>query len=324
MVDIVAVVVIYEPDISALIKLISRVNKEVKKILIVDNSLEPNKSLKLKFRLLDYVKLDLNCGIAYAHNIGFEWALKNRAKYVLLLDQDSMPVPGMVRKLKDALENVFIAGQRPSVAGPLALDPKTKKSTDLSFTSKALNFKNKKILPTQFLIASGMLIETAVVKKVGGMRSGYFIDHADSEWTLRLNAMGFYAVLVSDAIMWHQLGSGIKRIWFLKWRNVIMHSPYRNYYKMRNNIFMLKHVQMPFIFNLKSLFSLLKFFIYFGFVDKERYSRFKFIITGFIHGLYGMDGYLDPHLMKCRSIPHTKLDPSFTQTIKIKVKNRNV
>lgn len=324
MADIVAIIVIYEPDISALIKLISRTNKQVKKILIVDNSLKPNKIFKLKFKSLDYIKLDLNYGIAYAHNIGFEWALKNKVKYVLLLDQDSTPTPGMVRKLKHAIENVFIVGQRPSVAGPLALDSKTKKINNLSFISKALNFKNRKILPAQFLIASGMLIETAVIKMVGGMRSGYFIDHADSEWILRLNAMGFYAVLVSDATIWHQLGIGFKRIWFLRWRKVVIHSPYRNYYFIRNNIFMLKHVQMSFIWNLKSSFSLLKFLIYFVFFDKERYSRLKFIITGFIHGLYGLDGYLDPHLMKRRSIPHTKLDPSFTQTIKLKVKNSNV
>ncbi len=95
--QVIAVIVVFQPELEALYQLVLATAEQVEGIVIVNNS--PKVSLNDLLQAADtpihLITLEENMGIAYAQNIGIEWAISQNAQYVLLLDQDSTPLPGM-------------------------------------------------------------------------------------------------------------------------------------------------------------------------------------------------------------------------------------
>jgi len=84
-----AVVVAYNPDESAFREVLDKVSPQVGFTYIINNG-DP---LDLKGEALRVVQQPDNMGIAHAHNVGIRLARENGYDYVLLLDQDSSPLP---------------------------------------------------------------------------------------------------------------------------------------------------------------------------------------------------------------------------------------
>jgi rhamnosyltransferase len=247
-------------------------------------------------------------GIGYAQNRGIEWAQKKNSRYVLFLDQDSLPAKGMVQKLKNALKKTAsFKKQKILAAGALIVDLKTKKEMPFLIHDQDRFAKiNANTVRVKTLISSGMLVDQRAFQWIGGMRSDYFIDHVDTEWIFRLNNHGYGAIGVKDAILFHSVGEKIieTSIFYKKIKSP-SHEPLRNYYKIRNHFFLYKDLKMLRlgVYIHATLLSL--FFILF---DDNRWSRLKFIFFAFWHGLFNIRGKLNIQTMKCTKIPMTTLD----------------
>ncbi|RMD68156.1 MAG: glycosyltransferase, partial [Gammaproteobacteria bacterium] len=148
--------------------------------------------------------------MAAAQNVGIRWCKRQGCRYVLFLDQDSIPHPSMVKGLLQALNRLVAQGQRIAAVGPRYRDPRT------GATSRFIRFGWGRtrpvpcgdIVPVDFLIASGMLVPMSTLEAVGGMDEGLAIDHVDTEWLLRARALGYRPYGVCAAWMEHQLGEG--------------------------------------------------------------------------------------------------------------------
>ena len=309
--DITAIIVTYHPNLLHLDELVARIFSEVDSILVIDNQSPQihQWAIPQKFKKkIHTIKLPDNLGIAHAQNLGIEWAYKKKSKYILFLDQDSLPAKGMTQKLKKALQkNLSYKKQKILAAGAMVVDLKTQKQTPFLIHDQARFPKiDENTVLVKALISSGMLVDQKAFQWIGGMRSNYFIDHVDTEWVFRLNNKGYGAIGVKNAMLYHSVGNKIVEISiFSDKKSFISHEPLRNYYKIRNNFFLLKDSNMMHLFFYKQIAFLSLCFILF---DDNRWSRLKFIFFAFWHGLANMRGKLDTKTMKCIKIPSTKFD----------------
>jgi len=320
-IKVVAIIVTYEPCSEALDKLVTAILPQVTHLVLVDNASALSDQVECRYAgmtSLDLIRLNDNMGIAYAHNIGIELAFEKKADYVLLLDQDSSPESDMVEKLKNNLGHIRNKVNKPAVAiGPSYEDPRTKTRSyfmvsRFGFPHRYKPHKEKnpqRIVSVCFLISSGSLIAMDALLQYGGMRSEYFIDHVDTEWSFRIKQKGKLLIGEHDAIMEHSLGDKVKRVWFGYTRSVSYHSPLRDYYMFRNTILMLKDVNMTLVWKIFLLGRLLQFALYFLTFTSKRYQRLSFMMRGIWHGINRITGRLDTLTFKCTPIPKTSFDP---------------
>ena len=313
--QVIAVIVVFQPELEALYQLVLATAEQVEGIVIVNNS--PKVSLNDLLQAADtpihLITLEENMGIAYAQNIGIEWAISQNAQYVLLLDQDSTPLPGMVQTLAKS----FDCNSMVIAAGPQYQDFRTGVKSRFMVERFGLPYRllpknsdrNKKSLAVKFLISSGCLINLDKLLKIGGMRSNYFIDHVDTEWCLRAINSGYVLLGCPNALMQHTLGDQAKKVWFIYTRNISQHSPLRDYYMFRNTLLMLRDTKAKFAWRTFLVLRLFQFLIYFSLFSAAPLQRLKMMLLGIKHGLQNKRGQLDPNLHCCVIIPPTPLDP---------------
>ena len=241
-----AVVVTYRPD-AAVSDNLRAVLAQVDRAIVVDNG-SPADAVAAVARALDeapdrsaLIRNADNQGLAAAQNAGIRAALDWGADFVLLLDQDSRPEPGMVPAMLAALA----ADSDPASIGLLA--PNVQDADQTRPTRYLISrdgaerrieaFGTAPVLDgLLFAIASGSLIPAAVLGEVGGMRDDFFIDYVDVEFSLRLRRHGYRILAVRGARLRHRLGAYEERK--LLWRTVAVthHSALRRYYQYRNRV----------------------------------------------------------------------------------------
>lgn len=297
-----AVVITYNPDRDVLARLLHHCADQVERIIVVDNGTRTVDVAALCRHvetrcIVTYVPLGRNLGIAAAQNRGIDAAKAACAKYVLLLDHDSVPEENMVPALVQADRNLRDAGIQVGAVGAVTFDRRT------GSTSKVLRMMRGRLqrlacLPSEpfveadFLIASGTMIAISVLECHGMMNEDYFIDHVDTEWCLRIKARGMRLFAVPSARLEHALGDRVVRVWLGRWREVPVHSPERNYYVFRNTVRMLLTTPMSVAWRITHLYRLSLFAVFFGLLMSPRFKRIRLMIRGVVHGVKGCGGAL--------------------------------
>lgn len=110
---IVAVIVAFHPDIALLNRVIAAAMGMVSQVLVVKNDQEDwSKELPAAVHVF---KPPRNIGLGAAYNLGVDFARKENATHLLLLDQDSVAQEGMV----DWLLKPFGRLERIAASGPI-------------------------------------------------------------------------------------------------------------------------------------------------------------------------------------------------------------
>jgi rhamnosyltransferase len=156
-----------------------------------DNSAEVSALLKQESATVNLRLIGSNVGIATAQNHGIEYARAQGYRYVLLMDQDSVPSDDMVDTLYHALQNHDDA----AAVGPVFIDSNGAKHSRFIRVeglrvNKNLEADSTGCVDVDHLIASGSLIPVDVFEKIGGMDDSLFIDYVDVEWSLRARHQG--------------------------------------------------------------------------------------------------------------------------------------
>jgi rhamnosyltransferase len=305
---VLAVVVCFNPNISALSVALKAVAGQVEKTLVVDNaSSNRHEIIELLEDLSEIGQVSLipqrkNIGLGSAHNVGIRFANEHGFSHVLLLDQDSVPLAGMVSALQSAS-----AAKRESKT-PLSAVGATYLNADNGSESFFVRFGRLKFrrqycgqrdadgcLKADFLISSGCLISMRAIKEIGEMDEGLFIDHVDTEWFLRARSKGFQAFGVCDAVMQHGLGEQTHRISVrglrsIRQRNVPQHKPFRYYYIFRNSVALYRRAYASPMWKWNDFQRLVLIAIMFGIFKAPRLNNFKMMVAGTVDGLRGITG----------------------------------
>ena len=99
------VIVLYNPNIDLLKKVIDAILNQVDCLFIADNSLTVNHIfINGLNKNIIYQKMINNIGIARAQNIGINYFTKNNYTHIIFLDQDSIIAKGLVKQLTNDLK----------------------------------------------------------------------------------------------------------------------------------------------------------------------------------------------------------------------------
>jgi len=236
-------IVAYHPDLASLADLIAFGTQDGHRVWLFINSPLGRSDLSA---LKDATVLNRgqNHGLGTAYNCIAEAASYDRAKTLLLLDQDSIPPPGMAKQLRQTFAMLRSFDERPAVVGAHAI------STNLEQHKPPRIFHNKAVSrhasawPAEFVISSGSLIDLAAYREIGPFREDFFIDAIDLEWCFRAQSVG-YTCWIDDAVeMPHQLGQGVIRLPILDMR-LARQEPSRLYTYARNQMAMLRLQHVP-------------------------------------------------------------------------------
>ena len=294
-----AIVVTFNPERDVLQREFAMLAPQVDKIWLLDNaSNRPLAAWVSDLPLvgdLELVQMSGNVGLGAAQNAGIARARASGATHVLILDQDSEPMPDMVDRLLAASDRLQSAGVRVAAVAPVYADSATGPTSGFVRLGW-LDFKKQTVLPGQdvveadFVISSGSLMPANVLDDIGPMDESLFIDHVDTEWCLRAQFKGYRLFGVPNARMVHMLGDRRKRIWFLRWRNVPYHSPFRYYYILRNSILLQRRKYTPLKWRVAELLRSVRVVFFYGLFSANRLQCLQYMFKGIWHGLKGISG----------------------------------
>lgn len=295
--NVVAVVVSYQPQLEGLGALLDSLVPQVDSVVVVDNGSEDHFGgwlEKYHARSMHGIFLGSNTGVAAAQNVGIDWARRQGADYVVLFDQDSLPAPGMVGCLIEAVRAKQAAGCKVAAVGPRYLDERQNNPPPfirvqvqgLKLLRQVCDTSNS-IVEVDYLISSGCLIPSSTLDAVGAMRETLFIDYVDIEWGLRARHHGFQSFGVCSAHMQHSLGD--HPIEFFG-KNIPLHSPLRHYYHFRNAVLLYKEPWVPLNWKLVDGWRLYLKYVFYSLFAKPRMAHLRMMTLGVWHGLVGKSG----------------------------------
>lgn len=220
-VKIAGVVTLYNPtddDISNINTYID----DIERLYIVDNTEgKDNENRIPKNKKIKYIFKNENVGVATALNIGAHLAIEEGYKYLLTMDQDTKFKPGVMDKLKEAI-NKFDMSKIGIV-------------TPWQTTKMRLNEIDDEYDYPPEVMTSGNILNLDVYQEIGGFKDWMFIDGVDIEYCLNIRKHGYKILRVVHARINHELGD-IQYKYFLGKEYICNnYSPIRRYYIMRNN-----------------------------------------------------------------------------------------
>lgn len=226
-INIIAGIVLYNPNIERLRENIEAIKQQVDKIVFVDNGSKNKDYNQLLNPQYKYVLINNqhNKGIACALNQIMNYAEKHGYTQVLTLDQDSVCTPNMVTTL------IQYSNNNVGIVCPITEDRNFKE--DFSYLN------GKGVIEIDWCITSGSLTNVRAWKKAGGFDERLFIDWVDWDFCIALKHKGFKILRTENAKLIHELGNGT--FWaqlFGKWRMILNRPAKRYYYVYRNRIYL--------------------------------------------------------------------------------------
>jgi len=202
-----------------------------------------------------------NPGFAGGMNIGIKKALKQKADYVLLLNNDVIVSPNFLKELVKAGEK----DKKIGILGPIG------GKINWLYTKGIHVTRNN-----DYITGACMLVKREVVEKIGLMHEKYFLYYEDVEWCLRARKIGFKCVMVPESKIYHKVSQSTSEESF----SYI-------YYHFRNGLLLAKR-NAPFFIKLLAYF--VSFLIYAKQLIKSPSKWTKGIKTGikdFYKGRFG-------------------------------------
>ena len=240
-----------------------------------------------------YRSLGENHGIAYAQNVGIHEALALGFDHVLLLDQDSLLPTTVVKNLLAAEKHLQQKGVCVAAVGPTFVDVKTgllnrvHHHTWFRLHKPTVDVGVALPIKTDWLIASGSLIRREVLEQAGTMLNELFIDAVDMEWGLRAKSLGMHSFVVPSAQIRHDVGDSNGRLLGV---TVVLHGKLRNYYIVRNWVYLLRLPSMGMRWRTGAVPHVIKFMLVHLWFSKERRTQWTYFVRALKDGIAGRMG----------------------------------
>lgn len=278
------VMVLYNPDVGLLRRVIDALAEQVDTLCLVDNSSYNNSKYLPPIDNLIYIPLYENRGIAEAQNIGIEHLSARHCKYILLADQDSIASQNMVNYLKrryrilNRIYNVAAVGPMPinRHTGTPYISPKDERILR-SFQLEGYDF-----LETHSIIASFSLISIKAIHRTGLMQERLFIDFVDQEWCWRARRCGLRVFVATDIRFQHEQGRHLSALGL----SLKISTPARLYFQIRNLLWLLRQDLAPRSWQRKNLRKMCYKIIGYPLLIAPRNAYIKSIYRGLRDGVF--------------------------------------
>jgi len=274
---IIGIIFVYNPKIEELIYNIHQYIENIELLILWQNSILSIKD-QILLKSIDENRILIlgdgtNIGLAKPVNLILA-KYGNMYQFLLTMDQDSTWVnfEDYVDSIIDNLE--IFKENNIRIFGPQLITDMSQQITEIE----------DKIV--DHVITSGAIYTIDIFKTIGGLREDYFIDALDEEICWRALKYGIKTIRISKAVLFQKFGdTTTKRFLFIK-ANYMKHTVLRNYYIVRNHIYLLKEYKAPiktkilicYNYILSALVKILLF-------DRKRFAKTKAIFTGIYHGI---------------------------------------
>jgi GT2 family glycosyltransferase len=211
-------------------------------VVLVDNASDENPipAAAGRFPGVVTIRNGANLGYAGGNNRGIAQALAQGAKYVLVLNNDTVVSPDIVTQLVAAFEQNPTLG----IVGPVIndMDDPDRVMTDgtrfnagpsTDFFTRlpvSVGARTPALVPVDIVNGCCMMISAAVLREVGLFDERLFIVHEESDLCLRAKARGFRCAILGKTLVWHKGSSSFERTG----RRI------QRYYDTRNLYFLLR------------------------------------------------------------------------------------
>lgn len=281
---ILAVAVTYNPEPALLAQVLGSALPQVQGLLVVDNGSANAKDIRhiATRAAVQVIANERNIGIAAAQNQGVARARADGFTHVLLLDQDTVLAPAMVADLTENLTALEQGQGKIAAIGPAYYELNSRRQTR-AYRADGLRLSRLSLanetrpVASDFIIASGSLIPLSVLEAVGGFKEDLFIDLVDVEWCFRARTAGYRSYLSPTAAVEHRLGSGTVQIGP---REVAVHVPVRNYYWVRNALWLARQPYTPLAWRIYFTSRSLAFLATYTTLVDKRMLRLQLMIRG--------------------------------------------
>lgn len=294
-----SVIVSYRPDWDRLDRLLHTLRAQGVRVVIVDNASNiPPERIEALLSAhpqshSTWIQNASNAGLGAAQNSGIRSALAQGADHITLLDQDSLPGPGMFYALRTALAQLRAAGHPVFAVGPRLID---EDSGDVVPFIAYENGRKRRYrcadmaepLQCFSLMASGTTVDAVALDAVGLLDEGLFIEYVDVEWGARARDKGWICFGVPATTMQHNLGDDRMKI--VGRLSLPLHSPLRHYYTFRNAMMMQRKPYVPHFWKRADLLRCVMTAPLFIAFAGRPFSQLKMISLGVLHGLRGIQG----------------------------------
>lgn len=278
------VMVTYYPDRDLLKKSLLSLVDQVRRIILVSNYEDDYSNLGGD---LIHINLKENKGIAAAQNIGIKKAMENAADLILTSDQDTVYPHDFVKRIVCEYQRLQSHDSLIAAISPVFNDIRHKDRLHpmVKFGKLGLKkfFVESGAQKVSHVISSGMILNVKSILEVGFFKENFFIDWVDTEWCWRADSLGYSVYQVPEISVSHSLGDNSKNYLLF---SVTSHHYLREYYKLRNAIFLLKDPRYRQLNKMVylSMFVLKNTLVNFAKVLKEgRY--FQVIKNAILHGV---------------------------------------
>lgn len=238
----------YHPD-AEFPRRVAAIADQVEAMVVVDNgsdaaALTMLRALAASRPALELIENGVNRGVASALNAGVTRAEMRGVDWVLLFDQDSEALEGLVDGLFEVV-GAFPPDRRLGIVGagyeaPAGVAPAP--ADTAAFAPAAVNGAGgaPPWIEVENVITSGSLIPLSAWRAIGAFRDELFIDYVDIEYCRRARAQGYALVDTRRSLMRHAIGSPSRHrlLGADKWTT--NHSADRRYYIARNDTVMLR------------------------------------------------------------------------------------
>lgn len=287
------VTVTYHPVLSILRSQIEQLPHDALRILIDNASPEP---LRAELRTLAaesgvlLIENETNLGLAEAINIGIEHALAAGCERVLFMDQDTEPGSDGVVMLCAAHERLAAFDPRQACMGPRMVDHAT--GLEHGFHKQHV-WRWVRTWPAPGdppvrcanLNGSGTLVPRAILEKLGGLESDFFIDHVDTEWSFRVQSAGFGLYGTPDVAFKHRMGERTWRFWWFGWRIWPYRSPLRHRFLFCNAARLMRRPYVPTVWKVWAIAKLGMTIVVHAVFDDARIVQVQAMWRGLREGL---------------------------------------
>lgn len=227
-------------------------NCEYKIIVVDNNSTDNSVEILSKNQDIHFIESHANNGFAIGNNIGIDYALKDGADYILLLNNDTIITENSISKLLNALkqnEDIGIVGCRIMYDDNKELINYCggrfnwyKGITVHEHYKQKFNNDMPECMDTEFITGCCMLITKEVFEKVGYLPEEYFMYFEDADFCMKVRNANYKLKICTNVVIYHKVSSssgGEYSEFAIKWitRNrLIFLDKYKNYIKGKGTL----------------------------------------------------------------------------------------
>lgn len=188
------------------------------KAIVVDNGSRDGSAAAIhgKYPDIPVIENKENLGFAEGNNVGIRYAVKDGADYILLLNNDAIADPGLLKAFIDEAgrhsDAGIFSGKIYHYSEPGRLwyagvkwNEKGSYFQDLSQGAMDNEKDFQQAAETDYANGCAMFFKADIVKKIGFFDPIFFLCYEEIDWCYRARRAGYKCFFVPDAKIWHKV-----------------------------------------------------------------------------------------------------------------------